>query len=72
MYEVSVGTMVSNGHLKVWFNHVSQDQIIQGHDNTGNSSVYGSAIQYFERGDYIAFQSMHSSTNYNTVTINKL
>ena len=72
MYEVSVGTFVSNGHMKVWLNYTVQNQIIQGHDNTGNSTVYGSAIHHFKRGDYIAFQTMGSTTNYNTVTINRL
>jgi len=72
MYEVSVGTLVSNGHLKVWFNSTNSHQIIQGHDNTGTSTVYGSAIRHFQRGDYIAFQDMSPATNYNTVTINRL
>ena len=40
MYEVSVGTFVSNGHMKVWLNYTVQNQIIQGRQYWEFNSIW--------------------------------
>jgi len=73
MYQINAGTLVSNGHQKIFVNTTSgSNYLMQNHDNTGNASVSGTAVYHFQRGDYIYVSGYNSSSNYNSFSIIKV